>query len=419
MHSAVYYTSDSVMNIIKQLNIGFVLLAVAVFCQAEIRIKGSLNRILDVERGKKYEMTIEIVNPDETQTQVQIKKADYDQTIRGEKILAPNSHTMSNSSWIDIEHERFLVPTNSKASVKVFISVPETTEPTGTYYSLLLIRELRPAVTVAKGEKGLAIFTQWGVFVITNVEAGMKEVEVEEVSYDDETEKLSVDIENIGTQALILQVEPELKELKKKRLRIFPGCARRVVFNCSSLERGSTYRFRVFLDDGDTLVLPFWVEFNRPIPEEELLVVGEEIRKTERPKRRPFRLSASLDYGNKRKGVRLLSSLRTGNFSFSTSIMRNEFADYFYDGYMISSNYHYKNFRASLGTYRYNDSWWSMLRSNIYFKGTSINISYIFERKVMNLSVSRKILSRYILRLFAVTSPDLTTYTFSLLIPII
>lgn len=294
------------------------LFCLAVNMNAQVAFVGDMFQEKKVGRGGVYFIEFSLVNPKETGIEVNLLKRDFLIENEQVKFLKVGEVDRSNAEWIKIRHSRMLLGGRKKVELRIPVRVPDDERLRGSYYSILLIRTMSP-VRVVQAERRLNISLQYAIQVITTVEGGKRAVKFDDVQViGKEKDTLQVEVLNNGDEFLELVLKSEMEGIEPKRFRVFPDCRRRLELNLESLDDNS-YKTRLFLDDGEVLLIPFRLEFRKGQPPKRLplVPVGKSIERKRRGKHY-LRLWLILNAGSFRKGLSIsgstsFDSLRLGS----------------------------------------------------------------------------------------------------------
>lgn len=235
--------------------------------------------------GETYLGTITIHNSSNSVQVVSLSLADYGFYADGSTTFdEPGSQPRSNSGWIGLSQRAVSVLPHADAAVSYSVTVPSTTPPSGTYWSVVLV-EAVPTSEASPGSTGLAIVPRfrYAVQVATHIERtgeptlafgtpnflrralavdimspgvpGSSERAADSVFAPDYT--LALDIRHAGTRACRPTLRLEVyrtdgtlaHRASAQRGLLYPGTSIRQIFELPSLSPGD-YTFLLLADVG-------------------------------------------------------------------------------------------------------------------------------------------------------------------------
>ena len=363
--------------------------------QGQVVFLGSMFQEKEVKPGEKVFIEFALLNPKERNIEVDLFVKDYSIEDEQLRFLEPGSVARSNAEWVKIEHPRMLLGAGKRASLRIPVNVPDSSELRGSFYSCLIVKTM-PPVQVVHAEKRVKVGLQYGIQVVTTIPGGEKKVEFSQVQVMGETkDELSVQVVNPGDVFLELELKSELEGIDAKRFRVYPGCKRKLKLDLKGLEDGE-YKTRLFLDDGDMLLIPFKVDFHKGIVEElsPLVPIGEKVG-TKKRGRNYLRLWVVMSAGSFRKGLSLSGSTSIDSFRLGSGYRRFYMVgrDDIYESYFSSLGLRVWKLDLSVYAYRFESQ--TLLNSGLRLnlKKTQVNIAFIGSQnsKVINLHFTHQL----------------------------
>lgn len=372
-----------------RLSLPLLFFLVAGYSSGQVVFLGDMLQRKKVNLGETCFIEFSLVNPKEVDVEVTLLKKDILIENEQVKFLKVGEVDRSNAEWIQIKHSRMLLGGRKKVELRIPVRVPDDERLRGSYYSILLIRTMS-SVQVVQAKRRLNISLQYAIQVITTVEGGKRAVKFDDVQViGKEKDTLQVEVLNNGDEFLELVLKSEMEGIEPKRFRVFPDCRRRLELNLESLDDNS-YKTRLFLDDGEVLLIPFRLEFRKgqPLRRLPLVPVGKSIERKRRGKHY-LRLWLVLSAGSFRKGLSIsgstsFDSLRLGS-GYRRFWMLN---DRVYESQFMSLGL--KVWKLSFSQYVYRFENQTLLNSGVRLtlKKINMNLGFIGSKtsKMVNLN---------------------------------
>ncbi|MDN5280606.1 MAG: hypothetical protein PWR01_4571 [Clostridiales bacterium] len=245
-----------------------------------LSIPGGLIRETNLTPGAESSGKIMLVNPSDKALTIKIFKTDYLHYADGRKIFAdPGENKFSNLEWITFFPNQITIPAKQTGYVDYRIQVPEKSDLSGTYWSVLMIEPVpptSPSLPENKGKPQLGVQTiiRYALQIITNFEKdsdkALKFIEKQLVIKKD-GKFFRIDLENTGNRLVKTSVWMEIYDSKGISLgrftaadkRIFPACSERFDVDLSQLP-GGDYTALLIADIGNDKV--FGAKYKLKIP---------------------------------------------------------------------------------------------------------------------------------------------------------
>jgi hypothetical protein len=262
----------------KKLCVVFLISILSIPCaESRIGIENGLIHEQTVRPGDNYDGVIAIRNPESRDAAVLISKADFSYRSDGERIFAPpGSFPRSSSGWISLPADRFTIPGENTKNISYKIEVPDDPSLFGTYWCLLLIREI-PGETPGKSDRdqkktgvGVKQVLEYGLQIITHIgDTGESRVRFlhTEMLMENGKNILQMDVQNTGDR--FLRPSPRVRlydansnlagEFFDRPWRILPGSSVRYRIEVSGI---SPDRYRAVI----TLINRDGLEFQNECP---------------------------------------------------------------------------------------------------------------------------------------------------------
>ena len=236
-----------------------------------IHIENGLTREFSVKPGAKVESSIVIMNSSSEPQQVKVYQVDYSFKADGKTLYGnPGSLPRSNCTWMTVAPKQLNIPGNSSASAYFTINVPDKTNLTGTYWSVIMVEPVAegslepPKQGQGKVAVGIKTVMRYAIQVVANIgDTGNRAIQIvhKEILTDNAGHILALDVENTGERWLRPSIKVEIYDEKGilvgrfdgNRIRIYPGCSQRSSVKLGRLEAGK-YTALVLIDNGDDSV---------------------------------------------------------------------------------------------------------------------------------------------------------------------
>lgn len=371
------------------------LFCLAVNMNAQVVFLGEMFQKKKVNLGETCFVEFSLVNPKDVDAEVILLKKDILIENEQVKFLKPGVVSRSNAEWVKIEHPRMLLEGKKRVELRIPVEIPDEVGLRGSYYSCLIVHTMSHFQD-AQTEKQLNVVLRYAIQVITTIEGGKQAVEFEKIQViGEEKDVLQVEVANDGDEFLELWLKSELEGVEPRFFRIYPFSKRRLKLNLESLEDDS-YKTRLFMDDGEMLLIPIKIEFRKgevkePLP---LFSVGKSIKKKRKGKNY-LRLWLVLSAGNLRRGLSV-----SGNTSFDSFRVGSGYRRFWMlgDGGMYESQYMslgLKVWKFSFSQYVYRFENQVLLNSGIRLtlKRINMNLGFMGSKtsKVINLNFTAQL----------------------------
>jgi hypothetical protein len=236
-------------------------------CYAGVQVVGGLTRENTVKPGDSLTGDIILFNTGNEPEEVKIYKTDYFFRADGStKYSIPGSEARSNSSWITLSPSRVTIPPREKMTVHYEIHVPNASNLTGTYWSLLMVEPKLNAMPEGLNNStgsgvGIKTLVRYAIQMVSNVsDTGLRNIRFlsKKVLKQDGKKILQIDIENSGERGLTPDLWAELydekgnlvKRVDSGKKRIYPGTSVRYCIDLSGIPLGN-YKTVIVADNGD------------------------------------------------------------------------------------------------------------------------------------------------------------------------
>jgi hypothetical protein len=232
-----------------------------------ISIRGGLTHERVVRPGEAYQGIVTIANTGDWEREVLIYQTDYSFTCDGKYFYGePGQSSRSNARWIDFSPRTVVVPPGGTVDVSYTITVPESSDLAGTYWSILMV-EVPPAGPAKAGPDkperislGISQVIRYGVQLVNHIsDTGERRLDFlsTRILREGRSRILEVDLENIGERWLRPLVWAELYDgngdfmgrFEAGSLRIYPGSSARYKVDLSGVP-GGEYKAAVVADCG-------------------------------------------------------------------------------------------------------------------------------------------------------------------------
>ena len=234
---------------------------------AELIVVGDLARSKIVSPGEKVEGAILLKNNGDKPVRAKAYLTDYLYFADGRNMYGePGKLKRSNANWITLNPAQITIPAKETTSLYYTLSVPKDSLLKGTYWSMVMVEAL-PAERVQsiKEEKkkqtlSLQTIIRYGIQISTDIEDSGKpilKIADKKLVSQDGHYLLRLDMENEGDRMLAPSVWLDLYNKEGKnigrfdsgKMRIYPGCSVRHVFDLTDVPKGS-YKGLVVIDGG-------------------------------------------------------------------------------------------------------------------------------------------------------------------------
>lgn len=200
--------------------------------------------------GETYRTQIEIQNVSKFEKGVRIYQKDYWYSYNGEtRHDEPGTLERSNAKWVTFQPELVNLAADEKAVINVEITIPDSSDLKGSYWSVIMVEGIVPPDTVAS--KGVSITTsiRYAVQLISNIgNTGSTELGFAglELTKQEETNVLNVFVENKGEQILKPELSLELFDeagnsvgiIKAEKRKTLPGTSIQISLQLVGIKPG-------------------------------------------------------------------------------------------------------------------------------------------------------------------------------------
>ena len=241
-------------------------LVFSVYGLAQISVSGKLAHKFTVDPGCTYSGEIIINHSGEAPIEVQVTQNDYMFFADGTNTYGePGSVPRSNSPWISLAlpSHLILVP-GERVSIPYTIEVPDDPSLVGTYWSIVMVAGVLPAVESPEGKIAIRHLIRYGIQIITHIgDSGERKINIIDTKLlqEEEGPTLQIKLENVGERYVAPQVWTELYDdngssvgrFESPKLGIYPGCSVRHQILLVGVPTGK-YEALVVFDNGDQYV---------------------------------------------------------------------------------------------------------------------------------------------------------------------
>ena len=181
---------------------------------AGIQVMSKMTERYTAKKGETYTSQIQLYNTGNKEQEVKIYQQDYLYNYKGEtKITEPVSHKRSNSNWIHYSPQNMILKGQEIQNIKIEITVPQNDTLTGTYWSLVMVEEVKKPDPNATGQLVLNESFRYAIQIVTNIEnSGSGQLEFQNPGIIKEGDKNIFDfvLFNTGERFLSPNVSMEL-----------------------------------------------------------------------------------------------------------------------------------------------------------------------------------------------------------------
>lgn len=235
---------------------------------AQIALYGGTTKEHTVQPGEEVEGSIRVRNQGSQPRDLRLYGTDYSFTAAGDNDYAPpGTLERSNAEWIVVRPRRTTVAAGEEVAISYRIRVPEageTTEPTGTYWSMVMLEVQGDLAADGPGpDEGMDVGTRmrYGVQMVTHFgDSGTRQLAFSGQSVDVEegTRRFVLTVENTGTRAVRPDMGLELyggggdrvRSDQEQRGLLYPGTSLRQSFDMGPLPAGR-YEAMILADPGE------------------------------------------------------------------------------------------------------------------------------------------------------------------------
>lgn len=238
---------------------------------AEVTVIGELTHERTLKPGDAFEGVIHLKNNGAKSEQVKIFQTDYSFTADGQTLYGePGSVERSNASWLQVSPSRVTIPPQEVVSVYFSGEAPNVEDLRGTYWSVIMVepvpesKPIMPKEEAGKIKLGVGTIVRYAIQIVTNIrDTGESNIEIigEKILNVEGITCLQTDIENSGERWLRPSVWVEIYNqeglfvgrFESRRMRIYPSCSVRHLFNVTDVPDGS-YKALLIIDNADEYV---------------------------------------------------------------------------------------------------------------------------------------------------------------------
>ncbi len=254
----------------------WMMIGTAVPLWSAVFISGPLDHDFELAPGAKLEGTITLINPDDHEADVKLYQVDLEDCGKTTTCGAPGSAPRSNALWVSLGDSDYvtLQPHETK-EIKYKIEIPMKRGLHGTYWSVIMVEPVKPAVLDKQKGFTIASIIRYGVQIITSLgDEGEWDISVAEKAIESQKDRrvFTLSIKNSGTRAFKAPVFFQMfsksgtNVMKTKTLarRIFPDSVIQFSFDIPNDIAAGEYQILLFLENDDDFV---GVEYDVTLPE--------------------------------------------------------------------------------------------------------------------------------------------------------
>ena len=363
-------------------------------------VTNGIRHEFEIKSGKIYRHFIELYNKKEEAIGVKMKVCGLLHNAKGQAIF-DKDYERSILSWTSLEHNHFIVPAKSKVKIPFEIKVPDNV--TGTYWGVIMVE---PASTKPEPQtkKGTMVFIKTRVAIPIICQAEPTEKNIKIVRIKEVNNILEIDIKNIsGTYVRgKLTVEIGDFEFEAKAQGLYPECSVRFKIDISELE-DDLYKAVILFDAGGDDLWAFRREFRKgeeppppePLPPLPIYEPEKERKPTRKKNQLTFYISGEI--GNRRKGLRLNTRMRMGDFGMNAGTSEYWFLDRFYSTYSTGLNFRHRPISLGMSARKFGEDWYTTFSSGLALKNLNIYANYYPKVKTASLMATQKIFKNHTL----------------------
>lgn len=242
----------------------------------KIQIVGDLLQERKALPGEVYSGNIRVYNAGDEQEEVRVYQTDYafdkdGHTYYGE----PGQLPRSNALWIKYSPKRLQIPAGSEMTIAYTVTLPDTSELRGTYWSILMVEPMIPeSDNPEKKDRQMAVTTvfRYGIQIATHIgSSGTSRLQFQNpiILQDSTSRFFQFEIYNTGEQFLRSQIlldvydmeGHETEHFKGPLFSTYPGCSKTVKMDVLSLP-ANVYRVVLIADCGGDRVFGIQYHLN-------------------------------------------------------------------------------------------------------------------------------------------------------------
>ena len=237
----------------------------------QVTVQGPLTHEVELLPGGSHSGIIVLQNTGNRTEEVKLYQTDYRSQSPGQHFYEdPGTSARSNADWISTSPKRFTVPPGERYGISYVMEVPGDPSLSGTYWSVLMIEPVpaqSPESYDADPEKtsvGIITLLRYAVRFVTHIgTTGTFQPEISGVNLTlvEDTPTLGIDIANIGSRLLAIEIWAELYDptgnLVARRdgsgASLYPDSSRQYQIGLDGVGPGE-YTALVVIDAGDNNV---------------------------------------------------------------------------------------------------------------------------------------------------------------------
>jgi len=237
------------------------------FSSANVSVINGLTHVYSGTSGDLITGEVILINYSSKEQRVKFKIGEAIYSCTENRIFSfDQTHNRSSSTWIDSNvNEKILAPKEQYA-LKFTIQIPEDEVLRGSYWSVLMVSVDNPIKEeVIRNEIGLNTKIQYAVGLITNVNTtddvniDFNEVKSDKLSNSKKNLKVKMINNGLFSEAVTITLEvynqegTKIREIKSKRLLVFPNVCRNFQIDIADLPSG-TYECVLLADARESFV---------------------------------------------------------------------------------------------------------------------------------------------------------------------
>jgi hypothetical protein len=242
--------------------------------RADLSIDGDLAYEFTVEPGQRVEGVITVINAGKEASEARIYQTDYHFEAGGENYFdEPGKRTRSNAKWTTVAPRTLAIPAGQRAAVSFSVDVPADPSLYGSYWSMIMVEEVNPAVADPEARMSLTQVIRYGIQVVTTLGAtGVTDLAFQnaKLSRREGKDVFTVDVRNKGDRLVKPAMSLELYDEKGKSAaklganlnKVYPGTTFRYEFILPADIARKPYKAVLFADCGENRVFGANVTLN-------------------------------------------------------------------------------------------------------------------------------------------------------------
>jgi hypothetical protein len=248
----------------------FLLLALApLACGAQVVVLNDLYHEIDVQPGRLYEDTVELLNQSDAPAEVKLYQTDYSFSADGRVLYGEPAGKLprSNASWITISPVRATIPPKERLKVRLLVRAPDDPQLKGTFWSIVMVEPVAPdspeSASQPTAQPGLTIrqVVRYALQIATTIgSSGTTQLKFAglRLAADGGKRVLEIDAENSGERTYRAKVWVDLYDSRGGYVgkfeagdrRLYPGTAARFTADLTGVSDAS-YKALILVDCGD------------------------------------------------------------------------------------------------------------------------------------------------------------------------